>query len=92
VLVVSLLVYLLIPPLALRPEPLVPGLTSLFPPRRREHVQHVLGRLRTSWIGWMEGVAIDMLVTFVLLYIGLTVIGVNFAIFVARSCSSSKAT
>jgi predicted PurR-regulated permease PerM len=69
--------------MALRPDPLVDGLTSLFPPRRRDHVRHVLARLRTSWIGWMEGVAIDMLVTFVLLYIALTVIGVDFAIFFA---------
>ncbi len=69
--------------MAVRPEPLVNGLVSLFPPRRRDHARHVLGRLRTSWIGWMEGVAIDMLVTGVLLYIGLTVIGLDFAIFFA---------
>jgi predicted PurR-regulated permease PerM len=69
--------------MAARPEPLVEGLVSLFPPTRREHARHVLTRLRTSWIGWMEGVAIDMLVTFVLLYIGLTVIGLDFAIFFA---------
>jgi predicted PurR-regulated permease PerM len=69
--------------MAVRPEPLVGGLVSLFPPRRREHVRHVLDRLRTSWIGWMEGVAIDMLVTFVLLYIGLSLIGLDFAIFFA---------
>jgi len=69
--------------MAVRPEPLVNGLISLFPPRRRDHVRHVLGRLRTSWIGWMEGVAIDMLVTGVLLYIGLTLIGLDFAIFFA---------
>jgi predicted PurR-regulated permease PerM len=31
----------------------------------------------------MEGVAIDMLVTFVLLYLGLTIIGLDFAIFFA---------
>jgi predicted PurR-regulated permease PerM len=69
--------------MAVRPEPLVSGLISLFPPRRREHVRHVLDRLRASWIGWMEGVAIDMLVTFVLLYLGLTIIGLDFAIFFA---------
>ncbi len=69
--------------MALRPEPLVNGLVSLFPPRRRDHIRHVLDRLRASWIGWMEGVGIDMLVTFVLLYIGLTVIGLDFAIFFA---------
>jgi predicted PurR-regulated permease PerM len=69
--------------MAVRPEPLVSGLASLFPPRRREHVRHVLDRVRRSWIGWMEGVAIDMLVTFVLLYLGLTIIGLDFAIFFA---------
>jgi predicted PurR-regulated permease PerM len=69
--------------MAVRPEPLVGGLVSLFPPRRRDHVRHVLDRVRTSWVGWMEGVAIDMLVTFVLLYLGLTIIGLDFAIFFA---------
>jgi predicted PurR-regulated permease PerM len=69
--------------MAVRPEPLVEGLVKLFPPSRRDHARDVLARLRTSWIGWMEGVAIDMLVTFVLLYIGLTIIGLDFAIFFA---------
>jgi predicted PurR-regulated permease PerM len=69
--------------MAVRPEPLVDGLMRLFPPSRRDHVRHVLGRVRRSWIGWMEGVAIDMLVTGVLLYIGLTIIGLDFAIFFA---------
>ena len=69
--------------MAVRPEPLVGGLVSLFPPRRRDHIRHVLDRVRRSWIGWMEGVAIDMLVTFVLLYIGLTIVGLDFAIFFA---------
>jgi predicted PurR-regulated permease PerM len=69
--------------MAVRPEPLVDGLVSLFPPRRRSHVRHVLDRVRRSWIGWMEGVAIDMLVTFVMLYLGLTLIGLDFAVFFA---------
>jgi predicted PurR-regulated permease PerM len=69
--------------MAIRPEPLIEGLVSLFPPPRREHVRHVLSRLRRSWIGWMEGVAIDMLATFVLTFIGLSLIGLDFAIFFA---------
>jgi predicted PurR-regulated permease PerM len=69
--------------MAIRPEPLVNGLTSLFPPARRDHIRHFLDRLRSSWIGWMEGVAIDMLVTLVLLWAGLTIIGLEFAIFFA---------
>jgi predicted PurR-regulated permease PerM len=69
--------------MAIRPEPLVNGLVSLFPPPRREHARFVLDRVRRSWIGWMEGVAVDMLATFVLLWIGLTIIGLDYAIFFA---------
>jgi len=69
--------------MAIRPEPLVEGLIRLAPPPRREHVRHVLRRIRASWIGWMEGVAIDMLVTGVLLYVALELVGLDFAIFFA---------
>jgi predicted PurR-regulated permease PerM len=69
--------------MAIRPEPLVDGLISLFPPPRREHARHVLDRVRRSWIGWMEGVGVDMLATFILTFIGLTLIGLDFAIFFA---------
>jgi predicted PurR-regulated permease PerM len=69
--------------MAIRPEPLVNGLVRLAPPPRREHVRHVLARIRQSWIGWLQGVAIDMLVTGVMLYIALTLVGLDFAIFFA---------
>jgi len=69
--------------MAIRPEPLVNGMVSLFPPARREHARHVLNRIRRSWIGWMEGVVVDMLATLALTYIGLTIIGLDFAIFFA---------
>jgi predicted PurR-regulated permease PerM len=69
--------------MAIRPDPLVNGLIRLAPPPRREHVRHVLGRIRQSWIGWMEGVAIDMFVTGVMLYVALTIVGLDFAIFFA---------
>ena len=69
--------------MAIRPEPLVNGLIRLAPPPRREHLRFVLGRIRQSWIGWMEGVVIDMLVTFVMLYVALTIVGLDFAIFFA---------
>ena len=69
--------------MAIRPEPLVNGLIRLAPPPRREHLRFVLGRIRQSWIGWMEGVIIDMLVTFVMLYVALTIVGLDFAIFFA---------
>jgi predicted PurR-regulated permease PerM len=69
--------------MAIRPEPLVDGLVNLFPPPRREHVRRVLDRIRRSWIGWMEGVLVDMLATFVLTFVGLSLIGLDFAIFFA---------
>jgi predicted PurR-regulated permease PerM len=69
--------------MAIRPDPLVNGLVRLFPPPRREHVRFVLGRVRQAWVGWLEGVAIDMLVTGVMLYIALTIVGLDFAIFFA---------
>jgi predicted PurR-regulated permease PerM len=69
--------------IAVRPQPLVDGLLSLFPPDRRDHALAVTRRLRDAWVGWLQGVAVDMLVTGVLLYVGLTIIGLDFAIFFA---------
>jgi predicted PurR-regulated permease PerM len=69
--------------MAVRPDPLVNGLLSLMPPSRRPHLRHTLDRLRGAWIGWMQGVAVDMLVTGVLLWIGLAAVGLDFAIFFA---------
>jgi predicted PurR-regulated permease PerM len=42
-----------------------------------------MDRLRTSWIGWMQGVIFDMFISGTLLYIGLTIIGLDFAILFA---------
>ncbi|HEU0025297.1 MAG TPA: AI-2E family transporter [Thermoleophilaceae bacterium] len=69
--------------MAVRPEPLVEGLVSLAPPSRRAHMRHVLTRVRRAWIGWMEGVVIDMFITGVLTYGALTIVGLDFAIFFA---------
>lgn len=69
--------------MAVRPQPLLDGITSLFPPSRRAWVRHVMDRLHDSWIGWMQGMVADMVITGVLLYAGLTIIGLDFAIFFA---------
>ncbi|MFN2617008.1 MAG: AI-2E family transporter [Thermoleophilaceae bacterium] len=69
--------------MAIRPGPLIDGLVRLVPPDRRDHMRYFLGRLRSAWIGWMAGVAVDMVVTGVLLYIGLSIIGLDFAVFFA---------
>ena len=69
--------------IAVNPEPLVSGIRSLVPPRHRDRADLIMARLRSSWIGWMQGVVVDMLMSGVLLYIGLTIIGLDFAIFFA---------
>lgn len=69
--------------MAIKPEPLVNGVRRLVPPPHREQADRIMARLRSSWIGWMQGVAADMLISGVLLYIGLTLIGLDFAIFFA---------
>lgn len=69
--------------MAVRPEPLVSAAVRLIPPARRERAVGVMARLRTAWIGWMKGVLVDMAVSGVLLYIGLTIIGLDFALLFA---------
>jgi predicted PurR-regulated permease PerM len=69
--------------MAVRPQPLVDGLLRLVPPSRRRHARHVMDRLRAAWIGWMKGVVVDMFVSGTLLYIGLRIIGLDFAILFA---------
>lgn len=69
--------------MAIRPEPLIDGLRRLVPPAERGQADLIIGRLRGAWVGWMQGVAADMLISGVLLYIGLTLIGLDFAIFFA---------
>ena len=66
--------------MAAKPEPLIHGMLRLFPPERRDHAQHVMSRLRDAWIGWMQGVAVDMVVSGVLIYLGLTLIGLDYAL------------
>ena len=66
--------------IALRPRPLVAGLLSMFPQRRRVEVERVLLDVRTAWMGWLRGVGIDIVVTGTLLYIGLLIIDLDFAL------------
>ena len=66
--------------MAVRPKPLVEGALRLVPPPRRDHALQVMRRMRTAWIGWLQGVAFDMFISGTLLYIGLTIIGLKFAV------------
>jgi predicted PurR-regulated permease PerM len=66
--------------MAVRPQPLIQGTLRLFPPSRRDHALAVMQRLRAAWIGWMQGVVFDMFISGTLTYIGLTLIGLDFAL------------
>lgn len=66
--------------IAVRPQPLVEGALRLFPPARREWALGVAERIRSSWIGWMKGVVIDMLANGLMIYAGLSLIGLDFAL------------
>jgi predicted PurR-regulated permease PerM len=66
--------------IALRPQPLVEGALRLFPPARREWALAVGERIRAAWIGWMQGVVVDMLANGAMIWVGLTIIGLDFAV------------
>jgi putative permease len=63
---------------AVRPEPLIRGALSLFPPERRDWALAVGERVRASWIGWMKGALVDMFLNGLLIYLGLMLIGLDF--------------
>ena len=65
--------------MAARPEPLVHGSLRLLPPHRREWGECVLMRMRDAWGGWLKGVALDMVITGLLLFVGLSLVGLDFA-------------
>jgi predicted PurR-regulated permease PerM len=66
--------------IAVRPRPLIDGFLRLFPPAERGRVQYVMSRLRGAWLGWVLGVAIHMLIAGVFIYIGLSIIGLDYAV------------
>jgi len=83
--VVLLLIVILLTALytAIHPDPLVSGIIRLFPPRGRPHARHVLSRLRTAYLGWLVGLVIGMLILGGLTYLGLSLVGLQFASFFA---------
>jgi predicted PurR-regulated permease PerM len=69
--------------MAVNPGPLLSGILSLFPPSRRDWARGVMSRLQSGWVGWMQGVLVDMAITGVLVYIGLELVGLELTIFFA---------
>jgi predicted PurR-regulated permease PerM len=68
---------------AIHPDPLVGGILRVFPPQRRPHVQHILGRLRIAYLAWLRGLLVGMVVLGGLTYLGLELVGLDFAAFFA---------
>ncbi len=68
---------------AIHPEPLVSGIVRMFPPRGRPLARHVMGRLRTAYLSWLIGLIIGMVILGGLTYLGLRLVGLQFAAFFA---------
>ncbi len=65
---------------AINPQPLVDGALRIVPPHRRGHARVVMCRVRVSWLGWLKGTAVDMVLTGVLTYVALSVLGLRHAL------------
>jgi len=65
--------------MAISPRPLIDGLVRLFPAPRQADVRRTLERIRVAWLAWLRGVALDMVVLGSLLFIGMQIIGLQFA-------------
>jgi predicted PurR-regulated permease PerM len=79
---IGILIVILISALygAINPDPLVRGVVRLAPLEQRDEVMRVLGRIRTAWLGWLRGIAVDMLVLGGLLFVGMKLVGLPFAL------------
>ncbi len=66
--------------IAIAPAPLLSGTLRLLPADRRAHARVVLSRVRTAWLGWLRAIAIDMLLLGGLLYLGMRIVGLEFAV------------
>jgi predicted PurR-regulated permease PerM len=68
---------------AINPEPLARGFVSLAPPAKRPHAERILSRLGVAYLGWLRGLLIGMIVLGGVTYLGLRMVGLDFAAFFA---------
>jgi predicted PurR-regulated permease PerM len=66
--------------IALNPEPLLQGGLRLLPEARRGQIREICIRVRVAWIGWLTAIAVDMVVLGGLLYVGMEIVGLPFAL------------
>ncbi|MGH3260493.1 MAG: AI-2E family transporter, partial [Trebonia sp.] len=65
---------------AVYPESLLRGLVRLVPPRHRPRARTIMSRLASAYINWLIGLAISMVVLGTLTFVGLTLIGIPYAL------------
>ena len=80
ILVGVVLVVLAASAIALNPEPLLDAALRLLPAAHRPRAREVAGRIRIAWLGWLTAVGIDMIVLGTLLFAGMTIVGLPFAL------------
>jgi predicted PurR-regulated permease PerM len=68
---------------AIHPEPLVSGVVRIAPPSKRPQAKKILSRLAAAYLGWIRGLVIGMIVLGVITYLGLRLVGLEFAAFFA---------
>jgi predicted PurR-regulated permease PerM len=68
---------------AIHPGPLVSGVVRLVPPPRRPVAKVILSRLRVAYLSWLRGLVFGMCVLGGLTYLGLMLVGLQFASFFA---------
>ncbi len=68
---------------AIQPEPLVNGAVRVVSPEHRPHALHILRRLRSAYLNWLRGLIVGMVILGVLTYLGLQLVGLDFAAFFA---------
>jgi predicted PurR-regulated permease PerM len=68
---------------AIHPEPLVSGVVRIAPPSKRPQAKNILSRLAAAYLGWLRGLVIGMIVLGVITYLGLRLVGLEFAAFFA---------
>jgi predicted PurR-regulated permease PerM len=68
---------------AIHPSPLITGFVRITPPSKRPQAQHILSRLRVAYLGWLRGLLIGMVVLGGITYLGLRIVGLEFAAFFA---------
>ncbi len=66
--------------IAINPRPLVDGVVRLIPASQRPLARDVLKRIHDAWLRWLVAVGLDMVVLGTLLFAGLELVGLRFAL------------